>query len=420
MLKKFLGRKEDFLNITSLGLIQFSNAVFPILIFPYLYVTLDTETFSRIVVSEAVILYLLVFCIYSFDVSGVRDIARKDKITCKIDIQNTYFLILYSRLAILFCSSLLILPVFYIFFNDFFLFVTIWLMWPLGMILQSNYFYIATEKNHILALIIILTRIISGTGILLFAGKDNPILAVVLVSSSFLISGLISFSYLFTRLGFKFISNLSQIYSEVMNGWNIFLGNFSVSLFRGSNLIVLQLVSNEYSVATYAIAEKLIRSIQSISRPLSEFSFAKLSKIFKTDISIGSFKTHIWKYTYPQMLIMFGLTCLILISSYAAITFQLIEGFSYYLFWLVALMSPAIIFGIGNYMFGLAGLNIMNSSKEYSRYILSTGLITLTLSFFLSYFYGSLGAGMSFVFGEILLFFYFYNFYLNKERNLDN
>jgi O-antigen/teichoic acid export membrane protein len=90
--------KKNLTNLISLAFVQGANALFPILMFPYLYSVLGETDFSLLVVSEAVIFYILAICLYSFDVTGVKeliiDIDKQSKVFWQIIITGLFPLVI--------------------------------------------------------------------------------------------------------------------------------------------------------------------------------------------------------------------------------------------------------------------------------------------------------------------------------------
>ena len=66
-------------------------------------------------------------------------------------------------------------------------------------------------------------------------------------------------------------------------------------------------------------------------------------------------------------------------------------------------MSFVILIGGLNYYFGILGLVALNYKKEFSRYILYTGVFNIMLSFLLVYYFKDVGASISFLLSELVL-----------------
>ncbi|HEP9322675.1 TPA: hypothetical protein VDV51_005812, partial [Pseudomonas aeruginosa] len=93
-----------------------------------------------------------------------------------------------------------------------------------------------------------------------FVHKGTDVfLASIILAGSFLVSGGAVFGVLLTRFG---LSEFKRIRGDVVvsllwSGRHLFLGNLSVTLFRGANVLILAGVSNSAAVAVYALSEKI-------------------------------------------------------------------------------------------------------------------------------------------------------------------
>ena len=70
---------------------------------------------------------------------------------------------------------------------------------------------------------------------------------------------------------------------------------------------------------------------------------------------------------------------------------------------LLAIVAPAPLFGLANFMLGSAGLNFMKDQSYYLGAILVTGVISLIACFALSGIFGAVGAAIAFVGAEFIL-----------------
>jgi len=395
--------RNNVVNLMSLSAIQGANALLPLLIFPYLYTVLGENEFSRVVIAEAISMYVLAFCLYSFDVTGVKELLHTESDAVNNSAQ-VYWSVLFFRLGVLLCLSIIILPITYIFFGGYFLPILSWLLFPLGMVLQSNYFFQAEERNFFFSIGVVFSRLISCLAIYVSVNSHSDmLLAINLLGGSFLLSGVTALLLIQYKHPFK-LHYLSFERTKLMfqQGLAIFIGNMSVSLFRGSNVIILSLVSIPSAVAVYSLAEKIIKSIQALARPLNQLAYPKVVKEFSLGGSVGIFDL-IWKYTKPQLLFLTIIIGLLLITFYFIAGHQDWININIEVLNLIILMSLSVLFGVSNYMFGTVGLNLTNQQNYYAKAVLITGVVILPVSFSLGYFFGAIGAGVAFVSGELLL-----------------
>lgn len=149
---------KKYHSILELAIIQGANAVFPVLVFPFMLISLGADIFKDIALGEVLALYTLIFSMYSFDIISVQ------KVISSITVQEkykVYILTLLCRLGLFILSSSILLIITYLINKTLSFYFLLFLLYPLGMILQSNYFFQATNDNKPLAFFVLITRSMS-------------------------------------------------------------------------------------------------------------------------------------------------------------------------------------------------------------------------------------------------------------------
>lgn len=397
-------------NALSLVAIQGSNALFPLFVFPYLLAMLGKESFAEMVVAEAMALYALTICLYGFDTSGVQSIIESRKQGSKSHEAACLFNILGARIILLGVSTILLLGVNALIVGVEPSVLFVWLLYVLGMILQSNFYFQAVEQNFALAVLIALSRIGAMLAVyFLVRSESDLLLASVILAGSFLVSGCGAFVLLISRFGFRALSSIqfAEIRCLLVEGRHLFLGNISVALFRGANIIILSGMSSAAAVSAYALAEKVIKSIQALARPMNQIFAPKAVKAW----SLLEYESRderkafvlIWRSTRTQVLLMSLSLPFIVAAIYAGHLYGVLPGFDEDAVKLIVLMAPAVIFGVASAMFGAVGLNLLGAQSYFARCVLFVGICAFVLSLSLSYFFDAVGAAISFLLAEVCL-----------------
>gem|GEM_PF-1183911 len=403
-------RKKDLTNLVALSCIQVSNGILPLFVFPYALSVVGFDLYSMIVVTEAVILMVLSAVLYSFDVEGVSKVVGLDIKKDIEELSRIFSEILYVRIAIWgLCVVALLLAGFFLRREYLFLFLW-WMLLPLSYVVQSSWLFQGLEKNVAIAAFVVLSRLLCVAFILFLVKSPSDYYMVpAVIGSCFIFGGLLSLAYAFSKLGlrFKFVV-LSDLLQLVRNGKEIFLGNFSVLLYRDVNVILLQLVGgSQQAVAVYSVAEKLVKSTQASVRPLNQLFFPKALRALKDSKGAdwGAFKK-ILRLTTPQLLALSGLIASVGVV-YAALGNRIpfVRDFPDrdQIAPLVMMMMVTVFFGVSNFMFGTVGLNRLGERTYYFQSILAVGLLNLAICALLSSQLGSVGASLSFAISEILL-----------------
>ncbi|MCK0512712.1 oligosaccharide flippase family protein [Aromatoleum buckelii] len=416
--------KGNLINGLSLITIQGANALFPLLVFPFLLSVLGEGAFAELVVAESLALYVLTVSLYSFDTSGVQYIieARKGG---KLAKEADFFMnILAARIVLFLVSSLLLATLFGIFSDSSLNVLLAWLGFALGTVLQSNYYFQAIENNYELAFFILLSRFCGVLAAYLFINSPDDLLrASAILSGSFLVSGLAVLVVAINRFGldsWRLVST-KKIVSLLRNGRHLFLGNISVLLFRNTNILILAGVSSSTSVSTYALAEKIIKSIQALARPLNQLFMPKAVKGWSAQpvdkrTSITALAL-IWKNTRTQVYLLLAVLPAIVLSIYVGHALGFLPGFSDDVIALVTLMAPSVIFGAANAMFGVVGLSLIGAQSYFSAVVFIVGVATFLYSLIASYAFSAYGAATAYIFAEVLLLILFiWKYHRNTTR----
>lgn len=392
-------------NLASLAAIQGGNALIPLIMFPYLLSKIGPREFAQLAALEAVSFIVLTFSLYSFDVSGLRKISSAAR-RGKDSLARTHYAILYARLIIFLPCSLLFLAATLLFERSLSLASLAWLLFPLGVILQSSYFYQATSNNFPLALFVTIPRIISLTLAFVFADENtNLVFASCLISASYFVSGAISSIYISIILGFRSLPRLAlNSLVLIRQGKSLFVGGLSVLLYRGSNTLLLTaLGATPLAISTYAIAEKYVKMIQAITLPLTQvFAIRLVRDIADSKQDGAQLQKTLWKNTRYQIISASAISAAFLLSAMTlapTINWTIPEQVLHLMF----IMMPATVFGIINFMYGTIAFSSLSRESIYARIVIFSGIITILTSTALIKLISSTGAAIAYVFAEILL-----------------
>jgi O-antigen/teichoic acid export membrane protein len=82
---------------------------------------------------------------------------------------------------------------------------------------------------------------------------------------------------------------------------------------------------------------------------------------------------------------------------------------------IILIMSPAVIFGLGNMIIGTIGYQVLGIEKNYSKIIIIAGIFTTLINFIMIKIFDKFGAGIGYIFGEALLYIMLYYGFKNKK-----
>uniref|UniRef100_UPI004048158A oligosaccharide flippase family protein n=1 Tax=Rheinheimera sp. TaxID=1869214 RepID=UPI004048158A len=411
MFKTFIHNQK--VNFASLIVMQGANAILPLLVFPILFVKMGAEQFSQLVVSEALSIIVLAFVLYGFDIAGVNKLTKVDT---KDDEELIFFTILYSRITLFLISIPLGCIVYLIYGRGVAIVFACWLFIPLSHIFQSAYFCLYKQVNFPAAFFNVISRLLSLLIIMLSPDELlTPSISALIIGGLYLLGSLSCFTFIVIFWGLKYKPySLSSVCSYLRESFSIFSSNLSVLLYRDFNVIMLSIVFRDASaISVYALAEKCVKSIQAVFRPISQFFTPKVIKALKPFLN-PNFTSFIliWKYTKWQVYLALAVCFTSLLTYIVFLEDEIVFTEDFTLaFPLVVVMLFSICFGIVNYMFGMIGLNCLSKSRYLAMATLITATISVLLCMALSNMFGAIGAAATFIIAEaILLLLIFYKY----------
>lgn len=355
-------------------------------------------------------LYILSFASYGFEVLGVREISAKKNSNDEYGIANYFAASILTRISI-FLALTIPLIVFTIFYQGgrFFELSLIWSLHPLGVLLQSNFYFQALNKNKYFSILLVTTRIISLAIAYFYIQPGDVLLASACISGSFFLSGVIACGHILISHA-AYINakdSLRNCIHQYKQGLHLASGNTFVAMFRGSNVLILSAFSSASEVMIYSLAEKIIKVVQAASMPLNMHYQNKVNNWFdhaKTRPTTNALKKKIWEFTRIQLWIIFSM---IAASLIALITYRKTDGtflVSPDQLSITSFMSIAIFLGICNYMFGAIGLTLLGRERNFAKYVFISGMASIVLSMLSAKFLGIFGVATAYVLGEAILF----------------
>lgn len=395
--------RSNLKNLTGLFLIQGSNAIFPLVVMPFAYAKIDTESFAKIAVSESFILIVLCLVLYSHDIQGVQWLNKASNSNSETHSQ-VFSRVFWARLFLLGISIPITFAFLWFYDQELIKVTAAWMPLLLGHILYSAWFFQANEDSFQIGLQAAVTKLIaSGVAIGSIWLNSDPILIPLVISCAQLASGALALKTASSKYHIK-IEKIpkNQLLRDLKDGRHIFAGNFSVLLFRGSNTLILNHFSSSSLVAAYALGEKIIKALQATLRPVNQLLHIKLLRQLSSSSKADGLSLAA-KYSKLQVLI--------LLSAWAILgsIYVFTKDFGFFsqpqiqLTKVILLMWPATVFGTANFLIGNAALNAVGQDREYSRAVLSSGTISLASSAVLISQLEMTGAIISYVLGEALL-----------------
>lgn len=396
---------NNLINLASLAAIQGGNALLPLFLFPYFLSVIGAEKFAGVVTMEAVAFIVLTFALYSFDISGLKQVIESIG-KGRVSESEVYYSILYARLIMLSVVSTVLIGIVFFLFPSFLELALIWLLFPLGSVLQSSYYYQARGKNKPLAVFVVVPRLLSCLlGVIFVDAASDKNFVSGFISVSYLVSGLFSFFYIASSMGFCSPLKLFKRSVELLfKGRALFVASVSVLLYRASNTLLLSMMSvGPLAISAYAIAEKYVRMIQALTFPLSQLYAVRTVVDLTSPSAELSIFAVLWKSVRVQLFVSSIVIFLFFLFA-GMLRFWGVLPLSIEVMTLIGVMIGSVLFGVANYIYGTMALSTLGKERVYAKIVAATGFVTVALSAILISFFSELGAAVAYIFGEAFLF----------------
>jgi PST family polysaccharide transporter len=399
------------INLLSLIAIQGANAILPLIVFPFALGVLGVERYGQIVQGEAIALFLLTFVLYSFEIEGVAAVVGCDPKRDTSRIAHEFSVVTYLRMILFAITAPIILVC--VFFIDTSLIwpAAAWMLMPLSFAISPNWLYLGIERNFPLAITTLLSRALALAMVFFTVRGPHDQLRVPLsLGIPYCLGAVAASGIAMSLLGARFVRIApSKLFSRLITGRDIFLGNLSVTLYRDLNVLLMGFWgAPSVAIASYSVAEKFAKALQATARPLNLFYFPKAIALAKAAATPSPrLFSMLFRLLIPLLatLSMFiGLATLAyILFSKALLILHPIQN-SDRIALLVAIMSGATLAGVSNNVLGAAGLNTVGLSRYYFLSIAATGVANLAIASVMILQFSDVGAAISFVVAELILF----------------
>mgnify|MGYP003435050432 FL=1 len=389
-------------NFFSLSVLQGANYILPLITLPFLVRVLGVEYFGLLAFATTTVMYFQILTDYGFNLTATREISiHRDNKEKVIEIFSSVMTI---KIILMFVSFFLLSILVFSFekFSQDALVYFLTFGTVVGQVLFPVWFFQGMERMKYITYLNILSKVIFTIAIFVFVKEQSDFYLVPLLTSiGFLVAGIWSLYLIKKEFGVGFeVQTIDTIKHHLVEGWDIFVSMVFISMYRSSNIIILGLLTNNTIVGYYSIAEKVVKTLQSLQDVVGNTLFPYLSKKFSiTNKSFFDLNKRFFKFIF---LIYFSLSLITMFSS-EYIIYILMGEFNEIAILNLQIMSFVILVGGFNYYYGILGLVSMNYKKDFSKYIIITGLFNLLFCIVSVYLYPNYGASISMIISESVL-----------------
>jgi len=255
-IKKYIRLIENFI---SLSLFKFIDAIIPLIIIPYLILTVGEEKYGIYAFAYALIFYLRNIIQYGFSLSGVRMIAlnKDDKKTLNTIYNNVFTTQLY--LTVFCLISLLILVLFIDVFKNHYIIYLFFSFTLIGELLFPGWFFMGVEKMRFSTIVNVISKVTFAVLVFVFVKTENDFMYIALYQSvGFILSGLIAQYIIIKEFNINIkLANFKDVKHVLKEGVSAFLTLMSPTLYYNTSIFLVGIFGLPQYVGFMEIATKI-------------------------------------------------------------------------------------------------------------------------------------------------------------------
>lgn len=389
-------------NFISLSVLQVLNIVLPLLTMPYLVRILGAEYFGLLAIATSIITYFTILTNYGFNITATREISvnREDK----LKIEEIYSSVMILKFFFIIVSFVLLCIVVFSIEK----FASNWEIYFLtfgvliGQVIFPVWFFQGMEQMRYITYLNVISKSIFTILIFILVKKQSDYFIVPILSSlGFLVVGFWSLILIRKKfqIHFKFQSkNVLKYHLE--EGWHIFISNLSVTMYTTTTTVLLGVFTNNTLVGYYSIADKLISGIKQLITPISQTLYPYVSR--KAVESKELVLSLIRKAALISLFL--GAVVTVLLFVFADSLLFLVfgkEAENSILIFKILTIIPLL--ATIDTLFGTLLMLVFKRNKEYSKIIMSAGILNLILCLLLIPSFEGIGAAFSVLIVELYI-----------------
>lgn len=277
-------------ELSYLYLIQISNFIIPLIIFPYMTHVLGVSGMGKIGFAQTLFMLFTFFIDFGFNLSSAKNISLNlenkkliDRIYSNIQVFktivfSTIFLIAFAVINIFSFSEL-----------DRII-VLISCICSFSSVLIPNFLFNGLSRNSTLAIISFITRIVLLIPIFLYVKSiDDILVAILCIVGNGVITGLLIQLYL---LKFKYVNfktsylNIGICKNEIREAFDNYSASFFTLGFTYLIPLVIKYSLGDYALGIYTMVDKLIAIFRQLYIPVVQSFFSKACIAYKNDLNL--------------------------------------------------------------------------------------------------------------------------------------
>lgn len=391
-------------NFAYLSILKGLDIGLPLLIIPYLTHVLGTSYFGKYSFVLAVIQTINIFTSYGYVFSATKKISqnRNDK-----EMVNRIMNAVFAGRFIVATSIVVIVAMLSnVIFKDeyeWFMFLT-----AIGMIYGDifvpTWLFQGLEQMKYVTIVNAIAKLLFTLLVFVVVTQQQDYKYILMLNSFGCIVSAI-FSMTLVKRMFKLHLSMpcwSAVCEELKDGFSIFLSTIGMSVYRNLNVIILNYFVSSSAVGIYALAEKVIKALQSLINPISQALYPHFGYRMKESVNRKSDLHSLFKIAaFLAVLLVLASLMLYFLTDYIGyVVGHDFTGSAH----IINIMLPVVVFGCLNYLLGFVGLVNMDKQRYFLSSVVLSGTIAIVVLLCTVNVFGIKSAAWAMSISEILLF----------------
>ncbi|NEU69576.1 flippase [Spirosoma agri] len=251
--------KRFAINVASLFSVQMANMLLPLLTVPYVVRVIGPERLGLLNFSQAYVAYFTLLINYGFDMAAVRTIAANR--TDKELVNRTFSEVIAGKTILWLLSTLIFMGITWFspeFRSHLWLHTCTYLS-CIGIVLFPVWLYQAMEDLGRVALFNLIVKILFTLSVFVLIRKpDDYIYQNLSVSVAQIVVSIIAFWIALRRFRLTFTwPSIANLKTRFIENSTLFFSSVTITLYAGSAVFLLGLLSNAYDVGIFSAGTRL-------------------------------------------------------------------------------------------------------------------------------------------------------------------
>ncbi|MFM5227630.1 oligosaccharide flippase family protein [Aeromonas veronii] len=273
-------------NALKLVFVQVTNYIFPLVLLPYLVTTLESDSFSKLVVCQAIVQYFVILVTYGFNFTATRRVSEnRDK---KSEVDKIFCNTVNARFVLTGLSFIAVVVYAGVWGGQLTTLLYICFLRVVAEAVNPSFLFQGIERMNILVSSSVLAKtVIFILTLYLVDGPDDLNCAAILQVMNFLIPSLLCLLFLFkSRIVRSYCFSTNGIIESLKDGCYVFISSFISSIYTNSTVIILAALTSPTVVSNYAAADKLRLAVQNLLIPISQAIFPRVTLLISKSTSL--------------------------------------------------------------------------------------------------------------------------------------